>query len=476
MAYDPKGDGRTSIHAAYGRYDDYQILGEHGDRPDRQRQLRCPHARPSASRIDRRLERSRPPSPGAGHAVSERGDLDDARSEGAVRDAHGCRASTARSGPTCRLSANFIHVRGRHQLGTIDYNPIVPSLGPGRRPNDVDGRRRHVCLGPAVHVLRRDLVSTALTVSLNAAIQRTRSVPRCPTRCRRPRTRQPTSRARSSPRATASAGTRPIPRACRSASIPAASRDRRLTISGTDSSCPACISSRWRVDVRLDRHGRLRPAVHAAGRRGSQRRRRRRRVSDRSARVAIRRIAGTQRRPQQRNDARAGRPSTCASASGSPSAAARRLEVIAEAFNLFNRSNFSEVNSIFGAGRIPNEPAARRAGTRHLWPVRTGAAAPPDSTRAAAFTSIPELAMNMTTTRHLEALRARFGASSPRACPHTSSAFTGLAIAPRRPISATGCARSLRHAIEHSPFHARRRAPSSSPTTSSSPGSRRFRR
>jgi hypothetical protein len=38
------------------------------------------------------------------------------------------------------LAANFIHVNGRHQLTTIDYNPIVPSLGPGRRPNDIDGR------------------------------------------------------------------------------------------------------------------------------------------------------------------------------------------------------------------------------------------------------------------------------------------------------------------------------------------------
>jgi hypothetical protein len=30
--------------------------------------------------------------------------------------------------------------------------------------------------------------------------------------------------------------------------------------------------------------------------------------------------------------------------------------VIVEAFNLFNRSNFSEVNAIFGRGAFPNEP------------------------------------------------------------------------------------------------------------------------
>ncbi|HUK33576.1 MAG TPA: TonB-dependent receptor, partial [Vicinamibacterales bacterium] len=38
------------------------------------------------------------------------------------------------------LSADAIYVRGFNQLGTIDYNPLVPQLGPGRRPADVNGR------------------------------------------------------------------------------------------------------------------------------------------------------------------------------------------------------------------------------------------------------------------------------------------------------------------------------------------------
>lgn len=38
------------------------------------------------------------------------------------------------------LSANVVYVRGLHQLGTIDYNPLVPSLGAGRRPEDIGGR------------------------------------------------------------------------------------------------------------------------------------------------------------------------------------------------------------------------------------------------------------------------------------------------------------------------------------------------
>ena len=32
------------------------------------------------------------------------------------------------------------------------------------------------------------------------------------------------------------------------------------------------------------------------------------------------------------------------------------MELIAEAFNLFNRSNFSEVNGIFGRGAYPSDP------------------------------------------------------------------------------------------------------------------------
>jgi hypothetical protein len=41
------------------------------------------------------------------------------------------------AGVTVSVTATF--VRGRDQLGTIDYNPIVPSLGRGRRPGDVNG-------------------------------------------------------------------------------------------------------------------------------------------------------------------------------------------------------------------------------------------------------------------------------------------------------------------------------------------------
>ncbi len=36
-------------------------------------------------------------------------------------------------------SANVVWIRGANQLGVLDYNPIVAELGPGRRPLDVNG-------------------------------------------------------------------------------------------------------------------------------------------------------------------------------------------------------------------------------------------------------------------------------------------------------------------------------------------------
>ncbi len=42
--------------------------------------------------------------------------------------------------PRVRLSAGFVYARGFNALGTIDYNPVLPDLGPGRRPADINGQ------------------------------------------------------------------------------------------------------------------------------------------------------------------------------------------------------------------------------------------------------------------------------------------------------------------------------------------------
>ena len=44
-------------------------------------------------------------------------------------------------GKSVSVTVNAIYARGKHQLGTIDFNPRVPALGnPAARPNDVGGR------------------------------------------------------------------------------------------------------------------------------------------------------------------------------------------------------------------------------------------------------------------------------------------------------------------------------------------------
>lgn len=41
--------------------------------------------------------------------------------------------------PDLHASASAVFVEGRAQVGVLDYNPLVPSLGPGRRPDDIGG-------------------------------------------------------------------------------------------------------------------------------------------------------------------------------------------------------------------------------------------------------------------------------------------------------------------------------------------------
>jgi Carboxypeptidase regulatory-like domain len=149
LSFDPGGDGKTSLHAAYGIFYDSQITaigavtdeisGQPGD-----------SVRTLAARF---------PSPvvlGAwrapGHRLTEAQAL--ALLGGSYPSlvisadpgletpyAHQAAVGLDRTlGHDYSFTANFVYVRGKHQVGTVDYNPVVPSLGPGRRPNDVNGR------------------------------------------------------------------------------------------------------------------------------------------------------------------------------------------------------------------------------------------------------------------------------------------------------------------------------------------------
>jgi hypothetical protein len=69
------------------------------------------------------------------------------------------------------LATNVVYARGFKQLGSIDYNPVVPALGPGRRPGDVNG-----AAGTSTSVLQYTSFGEtwyrALTVSLDSKLRR----------------------------------------------------------------------------------------------------------------------------------------------------------------------------------------------------------------------------------------------------------------------------------------------------------------
>ena len=64
------------------------------------------------------------------------------------------------------LSAGLVYARGFNQIGTVDYNPAVAALGPGRRPQDING-----VAGTSASILQYTTFGETwykgLTVSLN---------------------------------------------------------------------------------------------------------------------------------------------------------------------------------------------------------------------------------------------------------------------------------------------------------------------
>ncbi len=149
FAFDPKGEGRTSLHAAYGLFFDNHITSIVGitDGIDG-----------SANGVRTLVARGFPNSVvlAAWRAPNHR--LTEAQAQALLGGAfpslvisidpgletpyaHQVAAGFDQAiGKDLAVTANFLYVRGQHQLGTLDYNPTLPSLGVGRRPNDVGGR------------------------------------------------------------------------------------------------------------------------------------------------------------------------------------------------------------------------------------------------------------------------------------------------------------------------------------------------
>jgi carboxypeptidase family protein/TonB-dependent receptor-like protein len=141
VAWDATRDGKTLVHGAYGVFYDNQLRSLQSvavliDGTDHVRTLTArfpnPLVRTAWNSVGRRLPESQSGSfPSLQFAV-------DPGLKTAF--AHQASAGVDRElAVGARLSASAVYARGHNQVGTIDYNPIVPSLGANRRPLDVNG-------------------------------------------------------------------------------------------------------------------------------------------------------------------------------------------------------------------------------------------------------------------------------------------------------------------------------------------------
>lgn len=142
LVFDPRGNGRSSIHGSYGIFNDNHILanaqiGNGVDGTDLRtlvaRIAGNPPGVPSAvvawSSPGRKLAE---PAAYASLEISPDPGLETPYAhQASLGYDHALGANMA-------FSIDALYVHGLNQLGTIDYNPIVPALGPGRRPNDVN--------------------------------------------------------------------------------------------------------------------------------------------------------------------------------------------------------------------------------------------------------------------------------------------------------------------------------------------------
>jgi hypothetical protein len=137
MVWDPTGDRKTMVHGAYGIYFDNLITGLVGitkgiNGRDGVRTLvaSLPTTVAAWNTPGRRLLEPSTPYPSL--VISIDPGLQ-------TPYAHHLAGGIARELPgQMSLSADVIYVRGFKQPSTLDYNPLVPSLGAGRRPADVN--------------------------------------------------------------------------------------------------------------------------------------------------------------------------------------------------------------------------------------------------------------------------------------------------------------------------------------------------
>jgi TonB dependent receptor-like, beta-barrel len=146
VAWDPRNDNKTSVHGAYGVFYDNLITSAYGiskyiNGTDGVRTLVliAPGAFAAWASPGHRLTEAAALQLAGGRFPSVAITIDPALK---TPYAHHVAFGVDRVLPDrTSLAVNVVFVRGSGQLGTIDYNPILPDLGPGRRPADVNGVR-----------------------------------------------------------------------------------------------------------------------------------------------------------------------------------------------------------------------------------------------------------------------------------------------------------------------------------------------
>lgn len=136
IVFDPRGNGRSSIHGSYGLFFDNHILAnaQVGNGVDGE------DLRTLVLRIPGSIAPWRSPTRRASEPTTPYASLEIAPDPGLETPfAHQASLGYDRAiGANMGFSIDALYVHGLNQLGTIDYNPIVPSLGAGRRPNDAN--------------------------------------------------------------------------------------------------------------------------------------------------------------------------------------------------------------------------------------------------------------------------------------------------------------------------------------------------
>jgi hypothetical protein len=138
-SFDLTGDGRTSIDAAYGVFYGSQLATILGSQivfdgsADGVRLLVLPFPGSIAAwqAPDHRPAEPAVPFPSSVITVAP-----DLKTPYAHQTSIGL---TQAIGDRLQVSASVVRVDAFHQIGSLNYNPLLPSLGPGRRPNDIAG-------------------------------------------------------------------------------------------------------------------------------------------------------------------------------------------------------------------------------------------------------------------------------------------------------------------------------------------------